>query len=141
MSLQSLEVVRPDDVAASVRLFIQMYGDRGSEPTGERVDDRLLGMISVGYQLTELRRDGLVIGFALWIDLYDYVFIRSFGIDIAHRSDGLGRQFFEKLTASVFPPRPQVRVDVLDAGPHGFWKKMGFQPMTTGLWRSNKGAA
>lgn len=129
-----LSLHTPTDLTGCSRLFVQMYQALGYDVSIETAPRRLNGMLEAGFQLTELRDGDDVIGFALWVDLADYVFIRSFAIDQNRRADGLGREFFEKLKAEVLPRRPEYRIEVVESGPHGFWKSIGFEPKTTGMW-------
>ncbi|MEM7189186.1 MAG: hypothetical protein AAF439_06215 [Pseudomonadota bacterium] len=137
----SLSLHTPTDLAGSARLFVQMYEALGYDVTLDAAPARLQGMIDAGFQLTELRDGDDVIGFALWIDLADYVFIRSFAIDADRREGGLGRTFFERLKAEVLPVRPEYRIEVVATGPHGFWQSLGFEPKTTGMWLTERDAA
>ncbi|MEM6661084.1 MAG: hypothetical protein AAF666_02795 [Pseudomonadota bacterium] len=141
MNAQNLSLHTPTDFTGCARLFVQMYEALGYDVSLETAPARLGGMLDAGFQLTELRDGGDVIGFALWIDLADYVFIRSFAIDSDRRTAGLGSVFFERLKAEVMPSRPEYRIEVVDTGPHGFWSSLGFEAKTTGMWLTERHAA
>lgn len=117
------------DLGGAARLFAQMYSI-----AFEDAHRRLAAMQKGVWQVTELVDDDDAVAFALWVDLDEYIFLRSYAVDAEKRVAGLGRTFFERLRADIFPAGKTIRLEVAEDGPHGFWEKMTFKPMTTGMW-------
>ena len=136
----TLRVHTPTDLGECARLFLQMYGAQEPGLTQDIAEARLRRMLDACWSLTELRDGPDVIGFALWVDLVEYVFLRSFAIDADRRAGGLGRRFAEKLEAEAFPPGVPIRLEVAEDGPHGFWASVGFKTKTTGMWLTERAA-
>ena len=128
------ELAEPIDLTASARLFSGMYSRPGASISQRQALARLTAMVEGPWQVTEMRMDGTVAGFALWTDLTEYVFLRSFAIDPTRRRDGAGRLFMERMRAEVWPAGRQVRLEVAKGGPWAFWEKVGFTARTTGMW-------
>lgn len=74
-----------------------------------------------------VERGGTPIAYAALLDMGDYMFIRHFAVDRAHRGSGTGRAAFDALEAACFPGRG-VRLDasVKIPGPKAFWEALGF---------------
>ena len=117
------------DLAGTARLFAQMY----STPVDE-AQRRLAAMQNGKWNVTEGVDDQGAVAFALWVDLDEYIFLRSYAVDAERRVGGLGRMFFERLRSEIFPAGKTIRLEVANDGPHGFWAKMGFAQVTTGMW-------
>jgi len=123
-------IAEATDLAGAARLFAQMY----ATPV-EEAHQRLDAMQRGKWQVTEMVDDDHgAVAFALWVDLDEYIFLRSYAVDADRRISGLGRTFFEHLQAEVFPKGKTIRLEVASDGPHEFWAKMGFATMTTGMW-------
>ena len=124
-----MQVREATDLAGVARLFAQMY----SVPV-EQAHSRLAAMQAGKWNVTEGVDDQGAVAFALWVDLDEYLFLRSYAVDAERRVGGLGRVFFERLRAEIFPQGKTIRLEVANDGPHGFWAKMGFAQVTTGMW-------
>ncbi|MEM7422333.1 MAG: hypothetical protein AAF334_01350, partial [Pseudomonadota bacterium] len=92
-----MTVAEADDLTMSARLFAAMYSHSGALVTESEAHSRLASLQSGPWRISELRMDGRQVGFALWVDLVEYVFIRSFAIDPARRRAGMGRAFLSQL--------------------------------------------
>ena len=143
MAEHDLALVTPGTPDGAVALFLDMYGATGAteHERAAHARQRLARMLASNWQVTELRSGQTVIGFALWVDLAEYVFVRSFAIDPAWRARGLGARFFARLRAEVFPRGIPVRIEVTETGPHAFWRRLGFSPRTTGMWLDTREVA
>ena len=124
-----MQVHEATDLAGAARLFAQMY----SVPV-EQAQSRLAAMQAGKWNVTEGVDDQGAVAFALWVDLDEYLFLRSYAVDAERRVGGLGRTFFDCLRAEIFPQGKTIRLEVANDGPHGFWGKMGFRQVTTGMW-------
>lgn len=110
--------------------FSAAYGYR-TTPQEEAV--QIDPMLDAGHRVTALWRDSAAIGAAIWMDMGDHVFIRRFWLTAAVRGQGLGRVFFQRLVNDVFPHSRQVRLEVRDDGPKGFWTDLGFKETSIGM--------
>lgn len=137
----ALHLAEAKDLAASARLFAAMYSRPNAEMTVDDALRRLATMQAGPWRVTELRLDGKPAGFALWVDLVEYVFLRSFSVDPKRRRDGLGRTFFAAMQSSVWPDGRQIRLEVAKGGPWAFWEKLDFKPVTTGMWHFEEGGS
>lgn len=124
------------DLPALARLSVQLAAALGGSQTPEVARGRFASHLRHGYRVAAFRSGEAIIGYALWLDLGDHVFLRQFVIDAPLRGRGLGRALFERLAAEVFPPRREIRLDVLHGGPVGFWSALGFATKTTGMRRA-----
>ncbi|MEM7684738.1 MAG: GNAT family N-acetyltransferase [Pseudomonadota bacterium] len=122
------------DLTEASRMFAEMYSYPGYTLTEAEAHQRLTIMQAGPWRVTQARLDEKTVGFALWTDLIEYIFLRSFAIDRAARTGGLGKQFLAGLRQDIWPAGRQVRIEVADGGPRGFWEKLGFKAITTGMW-------
>ena len=129
------------EIGTVLALFRGMYPDRAARESVAETEQALAMMLERGWSITALVDGDGAVGFALWIDLGEYVFLRSFAIAPARRTAGLGAQFIDRLCRDVFPNGIQVRIEVAQDGPQAFWRQQGFEAMTTGLWKTTKEAA
>ena len=111
-----------------------MYSYPGYKLKKAEARQRLAAMQEGPWQIHELRVDGSAVGFVLWVDLVEYVFVRSFAIDMKRRRGGMGRAFFDLLRNETWPAGRQIRLEVAKGGPWAFWEKLEFKAMTTGMW-------
>ncbi|MEM1385047.1 MAG: GNAT family N-acetyltransferase [Pseudomonadota bacterium] len=123
----TLREAGPIDDGRIVTLYREMAAAHGDEMTEAETADKLRRMRRVPHRITLLCRDGETVGYAFWLDLGDHVFIRSFAIAEGERSAGLGRLFFERLVAEVFPDLGQIRLQAKGEGAKRFWTAVGFQ--------------
>ena len=130
----SLSIAEPENLEMSARLFAGMYSRPGYRLTEAEALRRLEAMQDGPWQVHELRIDGAPVGFVLWVDLVEYIFVRSFAIDPKRRRGGMGRAFFELLRKELWPSGRQIRLEVAKGGPWAFWEKLKFKAMTTGMW-------
>ncbi|MEO1492692.1 MAG: GNAT family N-acetyltransferase [Pseudomonadota bacterium] len=114
------------DLALLAGFVLQLWEAHGSIAGPNTPDDRartLLDTTAVKF----IERDGVPIAYAALLDMGDYMFIRHFAVDRAHRGGGTGRAAFDALEAACFAGRG-VRLDasVKIPGPKAFWEAMGF---------------
>ena len=121
------------DLPALAALRAQLSGKPDDADALARAAERFALNLRHGCRATGFRLDGRLVGYALWLDLGDHVFLRQFVIDAGHRGRGLGREAFRRLVAEVLPPRGEIRLEVMEGGPQGFWSGLGFAPRSTGM--------
>ena len=73
-----------------------------------------------------------LIGFVIWADMGDHIFIRDYLIDAAHRRRGLGASLFARLRAEHFDTRP-LRLEASADHSLAFWKAQGFHAWNSGM--------
>ena len=129
-----LSIAEPENLDLSARLFAGMYSRPGYRLTKADAYKRLAKMKEGPWQIHELHLNGTAVGFVLWVDLVEYVFVRSFAIDPKRRRGGMGRAFFDLLRDDIWPAGRQIRLEVAKGGPWAFWEKLKFKAMTTGMW-------
>ncbi len=129
-----LTIAEPENLDLSARLFAGMYSRPGYRLTEAEARTRLAAMQAGPWQIHEMRIDGSAVGFVLWVDLVEYVFVRSFAIGPKRRRGGMGRTFFNLLREGTWPAGRQIRLEVAKGGPWAFWEKLKFKAMTTGMW-------
>ncbi|MGF1445495.1 MAG: GNAT family N-acetyltransferase [Pikeienuella sp.] len=137
-------VLRPAgqaDLPALARLYVAMaeaHGERMALAAAEAKLGRMLA--SPAQQAVLFERGGLAIGYVLWADLGDHVFIRGFALAPEVRGQGLGRALWQRFHAEILPPKP-VRLEVVAPGPEAFWRAMGFASWSTGMRTDHRSGA
>lgn len=73
--------------------------------------------------------EGQVIGYCLWQERSDAVYIRQFWIMRSQRRQGYGREYFIKLQKEIWSNK-RLKLEVLYHNKRGesFWHAMGFTP-------------
>lgn len=115
--------------AEAAPLFAGMYGEDTAVS-----EQRLTRMCAGGWRLTVWPEGDSIIAFALWMDMVEYVFLRSFAVDPSRREGGRGRRFFEALRVEAWPSGRQIRLEVAPDGPRAFWERLGLRMKSTGMW-------
>ncbi|MEM9062518.1 MAG: hypothetical protein AAGD13_18810 [Pseudomonadota bacterium] len=126
------------DLTEASRMFAEMYSSPECPLSEAEAASRLERMQTGPWRVTEACIDDQVAGFALWTDLVEYIFVRSFAIDQNVRTGGLGARFLTALRTDVWGEGREVRLEVAPGGPSGFWNRLGFTAMTTGMWLSDE---
>ena len=120
----------PADVDILSRMNQQLREDQGSQPpaTLEQLEERARGWFAQGRHVTIFVEAGEALGYAVWADEDDGVFLHAFFTARHRRRTGLGRQALDLLLNGPWAGKTNVRLDVLLTNPrgHAFWKAMGF---------------
>jgi GNAT superfamily N-acetyltransferase len=127
----------PADCALLAEMNQQLIVDEGhrNRMTLPELEARMRGWLADDYAATIFDRDSHVVGYALWRQEPESVYLRQFFVTRAHRREGIGRQAIQILTDEVWPRGERVRVEVLvenHAG-HAFWQAVGFNDYSTTL--------
>lgn len=82
-------------------------------------------------------REERPVGYALYRNDEDSLYLRQFFIGRAHRRAGIGREAIRILREEIWPPRRRIRVDVLTTNIRGitFWRAIGFEDAVLTLER------
>jgi GNAT superfamily N-acetyltransferase len=126
----SFRVGTPDDallLATMNRHLIEDEG-HGNPMTVEELAARMCNLLGDGYAALLVLRDGEPVGYALWRDETDWIYLRQFFIAHSCRGQGIGRHLIRELTSAVWPPGQRIRVEVLTGNAVGlaFWRAVGF---------------
>jgi GNAT superfamily N-acetyltransferase len=120
----------PDDAPFLAMMNRQLIDDEGhcNPMTVEELAARMGTWLSDDYAALLVLRDDEPVGYALWRDETDWIYLRQFFIAREHRGQGIGRQFMRELTSAVWSPGKCIRVEVLVGNAAGlaFWRAIGF---------------
>jgi predicted acetyltransferase len=99
--------------------------------------DRMRSWLLTDYEAVLFEEDEVVLGYVLYQQQSDSIFVRQFFIERTERRRGLGRRAFELLAREVWPADERITVDVLahNAGAKAFWNALGFVDYATTLER------
>ncbi len=123
-----------DDLPVLALLYGELYAAHGASISPERAVEKLGRMLGAPCQRARLfEATGRPIGFALWAELGDHVFLRDYVITAAHRGRGLGAALFERLRAEALPDGLPIRLEASAAHAQAFWTKRGFGVWSTGM--------
>lgn len=104
-----------------------------AEITAARAARKLGLMLGAGHRACLFRHGGIVLGYTVWMEMGDHLFIRNFLIAEGYRGCGLGRSLFARLRAEVWGPDREIRLEAAGAPALGFWQAMGLTSWSTGL--------
>ena len=97
--------------------------------TLEELEHRMRHWLRGEYRAVVVELDGQPIGYALYREEPDHVYLRQFFIASEHRRCGLGRSTMRWLREHAWPNRRRIRLDVLvgNAAAIEFWRSVGFR--------------
>ena len=104
-----------DDCALLAELNHQLIHDEGhrNRMTVTELEQRMRGWLSGEYRATIFEDNGAVVGYALFREQPEDIYLRQLFVVRHRRSQGLGRQAVEILRAQVWPRTKRLTVDVL----------------------------
>ncbi len=113
--------------AALNKRLIEDEGHRNSLSIEQLASRMSLWLVSE-YRATVFTLAEKVVGYALFRQEPDHIYIRQFFVVSEHRRKGLGRAAVEWLRCHEWAGTPRVRLDVLVGNGHGiaFWRALGF---------------
>ena len=130
----------PDDLAFASDLLGQLNAAHGEVNQDQgRLDARAAEVLAIC--------DCYVIGdppaaFASLQDAGDYMTVRHFVVDQAHRGNGTGRAAFTALENHAFPGRKsRLFASLTEERPKAFWEAMGYSAFAYTMERKPEGAA
>jgi len=122
------------DIPVLSELYIQMYEAHGAKITSEAASTKLAKVLQApGQRGLLFMYDNQPIGFTIWADLGDHVFIRGYVIDAAYRGRGLGSALFARLRAESLPSGLPLRLEASADHALGFWAAQGFSVWSSGM--------
>jgi len=130
----ALEPAGNADIPVLAGFYVQMYAAHGHRIGPEAASAKLAKMLQAPGQSALMFKHGeRPLGFVIWVDLGDHVFIRNYVIDAAHRGRGLGSALFARLRDEILPPGRPVRLEATADPSLRFWKAQGFSAWSSGM--------
>ena len=119
-----------DDCALLAELNHQLIQDEGhrNRMTVTELENRMRGWLSGEYRATIFEENGEVVGYALFREQPEDIYLRQLFVVRHRRSQGLGRQAVEILRSQVWPRTKRLTVDVLVTNKRAvaFWRAIGY---------------
>ena len=119
-----------DDCALLAELNHQLIQDEGhrNRMTATELEQRMRGWLSGEYRATIFEENGEVVGYALFREQPEDIYLRQLFVVRHRRSQGLGRQAVEILRSQVWPRTKRLTVDVLVTNKRAvaFWRAIGY---------------
>ncbi len=135
--------IRPEEVTLTpagaaelptlARLYVQMHEAHGREITAADASAKLRKSIGAGLNTLLFMNRDRALGFVLWADLGDHVFIRNYVIERASRGRGLGAALFARFRAEILAPGTAIRLESTADHAHRFWEAQGLTAWSTGM--------
>ncbi len=107
--------------------LIEDEGHRNRTDLAE-LETRMRSMLDGDYTATVFEWGERVVGYALWREELEWVYLRQFFVARRFRRRGVGRQAIRMLVDQVWPANMRVRVNVLIGNRPAleFWRAVGF---------------
>jgi len=119
-----------EDCAVLARLNHELIQDEGhrNRITVTELENRMRGWLSGEYCATIFEENGEVVGYALFREQPEDIYLRQLFVVRHRRSQGLGRQAVEILRSQVWPRTKRLTVDVLVTNKRAvaFWRAIGY---------------
>jgi ribosomal protein S18 acetylase RimI-like enzyme len=119
------------DCATLASMNQQLIRDEGhrNRMTAVELEERMRAWLASDYRAVIFERDGEPVGYALFRNEPDYVYLRQFYVRQECRRRGIGRAAIEWLAANICESGARIRIEVLTGNPAGiaFWRACGFQ--------------
>ncbi len=120
----------PADVELLAHLNQHHIRDEGhrNPMTLEQLQLRMENWLRGEYQAVLFDHSWETVGYALFRDNAEVIYLRQFFVTAQHRRQGLGRQAIEWLSSHHWRDAPRVRVEVLVGNEEAiaFWRAIGF---------------
>lgn len=137
-----LNVKHETDISELVAMNASLIIDEGHtyRLTAEELTDRFQTWLENGFEYQIFRdQDGSTVGYALWREQPDYIFLRQFFIKDAYRRKGLGTHHIKALLEGPWKGWTSIRLEVMDRNERAqaFWHSFGFGPYARTLELKN----
>jgi GNAT superfamily N-acetyltransferase len=115
-------------LAAMNHQLIRDEGHRNPMTVAE-LEDRMRDWMAGEYRAVIFERNGRQVGYALYRDESEFVYLRQFFVCRDLRRQGIGRAAIDWLRANVWHGVARVRLEVLVGNASGiaFWRALGFR--------------
>ena len=119
-----------DDVAILAEMNRQLIEDEGhrNSMTVEELDDRMRRWLLTDYQAVVFQQGTEALGYALFKQEPDWLYLRQFFVRREKRRQGIGRNAITWLLKNVWRDAKRIRLDVLvgNSAAIQFWRSVGF---------------
>ncbi|MGD9721177.1 MAG: N-acetyltransferase family protein [Pirellulales bacterium] len=109
----------------------QLIDDEGHQNpmTVDELAARMRGWLAAGYRAVVFELAGELVGYALFRERDDDVYLRQFFVARPKRRLGMGRRAIDILRGEVWPAGRRLTVDVLVSNQAGvaFWRAVGYR--------------
>lgn len=94
----------------------------------DQLAERMRAWLAGEYRAVIFKRPQETVGYALFRDEPEHVYLRQFFVRREARRQGVGRAAIEHLVRSVWPAHKRIRLDVLvgNTAAIAFWRSVGF---------------
>lgn len=118
----------PSLAAMNRQLIEDEQHPRSIHLTLPQLEERMRGFLTEGYGAVLFERDDRTVGYALFRDRQDSIYLRQFFVTRDCRRQGIGREAFDILRKCVWPTERRLTVEVLwsNRGAYRFWKAVGY---------------
>jgi predicted acetyltransferase len=120
----------PDDCALLAQLNHELIQDEGhrNRLTVPELEQRMRGWLVGEYRAVIYESGGEVVGYALFREQPEEIYLRQLFVVRHRRSQGLGRQAVAILRSQVWPKTKRLTVDVLVTNQMAlaFWHAVGY---------------
>lgn len=120
----------PDDCALLAQLNHELIQDEGhrNRMTVPELEQRMRGWLAGEYRAVIYEDSGEVVGYALFREQPEEIYLRQLFVVRHRRSQGLGRQAVAILRSQVWPKTKRLTVDVLVTNRRAvaFWRAVGY---------------
>jgi GNAT superfamily N-acetyltransferase len=109
------------------RQLIQDEGHRNRMSLAE-LEQRMNGWLKGEYKAVLFENDGGAVGYALYKQETDHVYLRQFFVEADQRRKGIGSAAVAWLLSNAWRQSPRIQLDVLVGNSAGiaFWRSLGF---------------
>jgi len=121
-----------EDRPLLVTMSSQLWEDEGGERMPRTFfERRMQTLLSDGYAAEIFTEAGQPVGYVLWRDDGDRLYLRQVFVSRDHRRQGIGRAMFNTLLGGCLPQRDMIKIDVIDGNEIAlaFWQELGFMRM------------
>jgi|SRR5436190_2628098 len=120
----------PEDAALLARMNAQLIRDEGhrNPMSVSELETRMRGWLESDYEAVLIEQDGEPVGYALFRQESDHIYLRQLFVVPGRRRSGIGRKAIVWLRENPWASAARVRLDVLvDNGTgRAFWRAVGF---------------
>lgn len=136
-----IHLAQSEDVQLLAEMNFQLIKDEGhSNPMGVvELRERMSRWLDGVYSAVLIGERSQVVGYALWRNEKEYLYIRQFFVLPDHRGKGIGREAIQLLKKQNWK-NMALRLDVLAGNKRGlsFWRAVGFNEYCITLTSTNE---
>jgi len=119
------------DLTILAKMNLNLIRDEGHRNTmnDSQLRERMKSWLSSDYKAVIFSKDNETVGYALWRNDDDFLYVRQFYIRPEYRGKGLGKAAFQWLRQNKWSSDLLLRLEVLIGNQTGiaFWRAVGFE--------------